>query len=686
MGYRVAAAGDVNGDGYGDVIASSHFYDGGTSDEGAVFVYHGGAAGIADSDPISAATRLLSLQANGELGHSVAGAGDVNGDGYADVIAGAQLYDAGQADEGAAFLFLGSASGIGDGDPSTAAAQLESNQVGANLGYSVAGAGDVNGDGYSDVIVGARYYDGPDVDEGAAFVFLGSASGIADGNPATAATRLESNQANAQFGVSVNGAGDVNGDGHADVIVSASYYDAPEFDEGAAFVFLGSASGIPNGNPATAATQLESNQASSVFGCSVASAGDVNGDGYGDVIVGAFQYAAGQTDEGGAFVFLGSASGVANSNIATAATRLQSDQATAEFGHSVAGMDVNGDGYSDVIAGAFHYDAGQTDEGVAFVFLGSASGIADGNPATAATQLESDQPNASLGKSVAGAGDVNGDGYADVIVGAWEYDAGGGIRHGAALVFLGSASGIADGTFGSAAARLVSNLEDAKLGRSVAGAGDVNGDGYADVIVGAPHYGWSTEGAAFLFLGNGSGRPVLARQRRGDGSGTPVQPFGLSHAAGFTAELRASHPAGRGRVKAELQACPPAVAFGNGSCTTLFSPSWVTVNGATPDVLLSNTFAGLTNNTLYRWRARVLHAPSTGTIPVNPTHGPWRRYQAQSVDADVRVLPEPGFVLSLACGVVLLAALALRRRGPVHPIGSASRDVRGEDPRGRRSS
>jgi hypothetical protein len=120
----------------------------------------------------------------------------------------------------------------------TAEAQFESNQAAAELGYSVSGAGDVNGDGYADVIVGAARYDAGETDEGAAFVFLGSASGIADGNPATAAAQLESDQASAQLGVGVSGAGDVNGDGCADVIVGSSFYDAGETDEGAAFVFF----------------------------------------------------------------------------------------------------------------------------------------------------------------------------------------------------------------------------------------------------------------------------------------------------------------------------------------------------------------------------------------------------------------------------------------------------------------
>ncbi len=285
----------------------------------------GGAVYPLTIDPLltaTANTQLESDQADAFLGISVAGAGDVNGDGYADVIVGAYQYDAGQTDEGAAFVFLGSANGIASGNSTTAAAQLESDQVGAQLGVGVAGAGDVNGDGYADVIVGAFGYDAGQTNEGAAFVFLGSASGVASGSPATAAAQLESDQADAYLGFSVAGAGDVNGDGYADVIVGAHLFDAGKTNEGAAFVFLGSARGVASGNPTTAAAQLESDQENAQLGRSVAGAGDVNGDGYADVIVGAFGYDAGQTNEGAAFVFLGSARGVASGNPTTAAARV----------------------------------------------------------------------------------------------------------------------------------------------------------------------------------------------------------------------------------------------------------------------------------------------------------------------------------------------------------------------------
>jgi hypothetical protein len=252
------------------------------------------------------------------MGISVAGAGDVNRDGFADVIVGAHTLDAGESDEGAAFVFLGSASGIADATPATANSRFEGNQVEAWMGVSVDGAGDVNGDGYDDVIVGARRYDAGEADEGVAFVFYGSASGIVDGTPATARTRLAGDQAGAWMGHSVSGAGDVNGDGYDDVLVGASHYDTGASflgqlrrvlkrtsNEGAAFLFLGSGSGIADAGSSGAHGVFVNDQVRANMGYGAAGAGDVNGDGYDDVIVGAYQYDCGQKNEGAAFVFLG---------------------------------------------------------------------------------------------------------------------------------------------------------------------------------------------------------------------------------------------------------------------------------------------------------------------------------------------------------------------------------------------
>ena len=127
----------------------------------------------------------------------------------------------------------------------------------------------------------------------------------------SAAWTDESNQANAYYGVSVATAGDVNGDGYGDVIVGAKSYDNGQTDEGRAYLYLGSSSGLAT----SAAWTGESDQESTSYGVSVASAGDVNGDGYGDDIVGAYAYDNGQTNEGRAYLYLGSSSGLATSAV-----------------------------------------------------------------------------------------------------------------------------------------------------------------------------------------------------------------------------------------------------------------------------------------------------------------------------------------------------------------------------------
>jgi FG-GAP repeat/FG-GAP-like repeat len=651
FGQSVAAAGDVNGDGYADVVVGAYRWESsaGENNEGAVFVYWGSAGAIAGNGPSGAAATLESNQTNA-AGGNAAGAGDVNGDGYADILVGAPAYDSGENNEGAVFLFLGGASGIASGGPLTAATTLQGNQASAFFGSSVAGAGDVNGDGFADVIVGAYGWEAGQLDEGAAFVFLGSAAGIASGGPASAATVLQGNQGGAALGFDVAGAGDVNGDGFADVVVGAIYYDLAETDEGAAFVFLGSAGGIAEGGPATAATTLRGNQASAAFGYGVDGAGDVNGDGYADLLIGAIFYDAGQASEGAAFVYLGGSEGIASGSPASAASTLEGNQVDTRFGESVAGAgDVNGDGYADILVGAFLYDAGETDEGGAFLFLGSASGVASGGPATAAATVEGDQVSARLG-SVAAAGDVNGDGFADALLGAPYYDFSAMPSNtGGAFLFLGSASGMASGNPLDADAILQGDQADAAFGSAVAGAGDINGDGYGDLLVGASLYaaGQSGEGAAFVFLGNrAGGRPVLARQFRA-GSSTPVAAWGGSLGiGGFDARMFAYHPAGGGRVKFEVEACPAGfnfgTSFGTSGCVTAISPGWADVT-ATSGTTLSQTVSGLRAARLYHWRSRALYAPATVTkpgiiAPPKPAHGPWRRLSGQAVEADIRTL------------------------------------------------
>jgi len=621
LGESVSCAGDVNGDGYSDVIVGAVHYENGQQKEGAAFVYHGGARSISTK----AADILDSDQAHALQGFSVSGAGDVNRDGYDDVIVGAPLYDNGELDEGAAFIFQGGSFGISP----IAVTMMESDQALAGLGFSVSGAGDVNGDGYSDVIVGAPVYDNGSSDEGAAFVYHGGVAGVSK----QAAAMVESDQALANMGWSVSSAGDVNGDGFCDVIVGAPTFDNGQLDEGAIFIYHGGATGIST----TADVMMETNLVSTVMGYSVSCAGDVNGDGYADVIAGVTSYSNGETEEGAAFVYHGGANGVSTQTAAI----VESNQAYANLGTGVSNAgDVNGDGFSDVIVGAWRYDSGQVDEGAAFIYHGSTTGIFT----TAAAMVQSNQDWANMGESVSGAGDVNGDGFSDVIVGVPLYD-NPNIDEGAAFIYHGSVYGLSN----IAAALLDSDQDYAFMGHSVSCAGDVNGDGFADVIAGAFNFdcGQVDEGVAFVHHGNKNGRAVLTMQLRGGPTINPVSQWGLSHDSDeFKVQMVATHPMGRGRVKLLVEYCGPGIPFGTASSGYFTSSAWTDVTAGFNGVTLRETIPGLTKDKLYRWRASVLYAPYTVTkpgitSPFNPSHGPWRRLSGQSAEADIRI-GEPG--------------------------------------------
>jgi hypothetical protein len=201
-----------------------------------------------------------------------------------------------------------------------------------------------------------------DEDEGAAFIFLGSTTGlVAQGTPANADTRIESNQIYSELGASVGGAGDVNGDGYDDIIVGASGVDPDP-----AYVFMGSAAGLP-----AIATLLDA--AATFTGYhfgSVAGAGDVDGDGYDDIVIGDPFFVGGETQEGRLVIFKGSVAGLpVTGDPSTADYAFESDHHRAHLGWSVASAgDIDGDGYDEVIAGATLYHSGESEEGAALIY------------------------------------------------------------------------------------------------------------------------------------------------------------------------------------------------------------------------------------------------------------------------------------------------------------------------------
>ena len=487
LGSSVAPAGDVNGDGYNDVIVGAPGYDAGSADEGRAYVYLGSASGLKSK----AAWYAESNQAGAELGISVATAGDVDGDGYSDVVIGARYYNSTLKGQGAAFAWRGSATGLGsNGTPSNADWSVFGPQADDYLGRAVATAGDVNGDGYSDVIVGVPGYDnGTILVAGRVEAYYGSSHGL----PATPSWFTNYNEANANFGLSLATAGDLNGDGYSDIVVGCPYCDYSGLtNAGYAISFLGSAAGLNNG----AYSASHGDDDYGLFGYSVACAGDVDGNGLSDLVFGAPLYSSGQAEEGKVFLYKGLPGGLE----AIPSWTAEVNQSTAHFGRSVSTAgDVNGDGYPDLVVGADGYDILiTTDAGAAFVYYGTGGGFG----AASDLRLDNDTSDSGFGWSVATAGDVNGDGFSDVIAGAWLHTRSH-TREGGAYAYHGGPDGLGP----TAAWAEEQDQPDALLGSAVAGAGDVNGDSYADVIIGAPYYDVTAdaEGAVFVYHGSSSG-------------------------------------------------------------------------------------------------------------------------------------------------------------------------------------
>jgi hypothetical protein len=380
---------------------------------------------------------------------SMSAVGDLDGDGRGDVaistVDGVRIYV-----------------GLPTGLSSTPMWTLTSDRDGDGFGTVVTSAGDIDGDGYPDLAVSAPQADNGDGTFGRVEVYAGSASGPSP-DPAWSTVSHWPGEA---YGEALGSAGDVNGDGYDDLVIGAWTHGNVESYEGAASVHLGSADGL---SP-TASWAVEGGVAWAVFGRSVGSAGDVDADGYDDIYVaGSCFY---NTDGGGRVdVYRGSAAGLSTAPWTTHGN-MPAGKCFA-FGESVASAgDVDADGTSDLAVGAPLEFTEEASGGVAYVYEGSRAGLA-----TAPAWREHPTSSSTFGTSVAGAGDLDGDGYDDVVVGA-PYDSERNVLEGRVWVYRGGPAGVATAPVWTAE----SGVSYGTLGERVAPAGDVDGDGYADVL------------------------------------------------------------------------------------------------------------------------------------------------------------------------------------------------------------
>jgi hypothetical protein len=436
-----------------------------------------GDAPLGDSDAV-----LKGYGSGDWAGYSLSRAGDVNGDGFGDLLVGSPYHSGNLALAGAAYLVHGPVSGSHDLDV-IAAGVIHASASYEHLGTSVS-AGDVDGDGTPDLVIGA---DDGEAGQGAVYVFNTPPVGEVTTDQATAIL-----VGRGDAGMSVTAEGDADGDGQADILVGGQWAGANS--GGAAWLVVGAPVGQVDLD-AQATLILEGEDGGDMAGAALAWAGDVDGDGLDDMAIGAPHAGAAGLTPGKVYLVLSPAIGVVSLALADADVSGEADNDSA--GSSVAGgADIDGDGLADFVIGALYANKSgpiynQQTAGAAYLMSGTTRGVTDVGSAIASLN---GHPEQRAGAAVAMVGDVDLDGAQDVVVGGWGLPAGAGT----AFLMYGPFSGAIDLDDADARYTGMNALDNA--GSAVAAAGDIDGDGAPDFLVGAKGAN-DSYGAGYLLYG-----------------------------------------------------------------------------------------------------------------------------------------------------------------------------------------